>query len=555
MKFKYIIFLILITIPLLVSTAYAFSAPSIKLTAPVSYNGILGSKNNPYLINSTSDYNSLINTYKDNSNVYLKLNTDITETQTTPLARFEFNGNLDGNNKTITFLNTSLYTSIGGTISNLNFVLESQSSFEATSGMLCNDLKGKLINCTNNSTLNANLSSSTTALGGFAGTNSENAEIINCTNNANINISTLFGIRVGGFLGQTDNTLSIKNCVNNGNITINSTGTQASSVSIYAGGFVGYASFKATSSNSDTYHFEKLKNSGAITLTAKSTSTYCRAGGICGGITNNTITTIDQCLSEGAISATNATSNSNYGNQLGGILGYVHGNSNNFAKITLSNSYATCSINSTTTSKSTSIIGGLIGYTYTKNTDNMCVDVNILNCYSTATISTTEQTSDTIIHVGGLIGKSAKTIITNTFSNALINSYSNSTKYLGGLVGSYFNNISPAVQISVSNSISNTDFNYNLSSIKYVAGFVGYLEGNSSNIDSQILNSTYKTSNLESSFSSSCCSLAIGNTTSSLTSCGFENANETIKNKNSSFYQNWDFENIWTFNELPVIEF
>ena len=198
--------------PSIAISAYAFSNPNIKISSPISYTAPIGTQGNPYLIDSIASYNSLIETYKNNSDVFLKLNCDLTETQSEPLNRFAFSGNLDGNNKTIAYLSTPLFSEISGKVSNLSFSLISPSCTTNAYGMLCNELNGTLINCHNNS---------------------------------NLTIATNSAIRTGGFLGEANNVLNILNSTNNGNININLTPTSTStstSISLYAGGFVGYGS-------------------------------------------------------------------------------------------------------------------------------------------------------------------------------------------------------------------------------------------------------------------------------------------------------------------------
>ena len=555
MKIKFMLLsILLILLPSFAVTAYAFSLPKIKTSSPVSYTAPLGTESNPYLINSIEEYNSLINLYKNSSDVFLKLNSNLTETSSNQLTRFSFNGNFNGNNKTITYLNSPLFTQIGGKVSNLNFVLTSPSCTEASFGVLCNELNGTLINCVNNSTITLTLPTSTTCFGGFAGRNSSTSSIINCTNNANMEITVSSGIRVGGFLGEANSPITMYNNINSGNITVSSS---ASSASIYAGGFIGYGSYKSTDSTSITYNMEKLSNLANIFVSATATSnaTYCRIGGIIGGATNNTITSISECTSSGTLSATNATAYTNRGNHIGGIIGYIYGAESNFAKITINNCFTTSSINSTTTSKGFSTLGGLIGYTYSSS-NNTSVKVNINNSYSTSSITTTESNSTSSTTIGGLIGQSAKTNISNCFSNVLVYSKDQSVKIIGGLIGYYFNDSSSPSNPTITNCISNTKSTYRKSTSNYIGGLIGYVNGTTSNFETSIITSTYLISSYDSNYNSNYCVYAIGNNTSILLSIGAEIKNESMHNQQSPFYASWDFSNIWIFTDsLPTLKY
>ena len=549
--------------PSIAISAYAFSNPNIKTSSPISYTAPIGTQGNPYLIDSIASYNSLIETYKSNSDVFLKLNCDLTETQSEPLNRFAFSGNLDGNNKTIAYLSTPLFSEISGKVSNLSFSLISPSCTTNAYGMLCNELNGTLINCHNNSpSTNLTITSQTTCVGGFAGRNSSSSQIINCTNNCNLTIATNSAIRTGGFLGEANNVLNILNSTNNGNININLTPTSTStstSISLYAGGFVGYGSYKSPLNSTTTYNFEKLISCGEITIKSSATSsTYCRIGGILGGATNNTITNFNQSTSSAKLSATNATTNSNYGNHIGGLIGYIHGAENNFANINIENCFTSDSIISTNSSNGQSIVGGLIGFAYTNKdeTTNPEVSVKISNSYSTTNISTSEGKTTATTKIGGLVGQSAKTTILNSFTEQNITSQIQSSKFMGGLIGYYYNNTTLPSNPTIINSISNSSFSYKSSSTTYCGGLIGYLNGSSTNLDSTISNCTFKSSATSTTILSTVCKNAIGNLSSLIPNISSDTSNTSINNQNSSFYANWDLDNVWIFvNSLPVLKF
>ncbi len=561
MKFKILLISILIILfPTIAISAYAFSSPNIKTSSPVSFVAPIGTQSNPYIINSIADYNTLTEAYKNNSNIYLKLNCDLTETSSEPLNRIAFNSNLDGNNKTITYTQTPLFSEISGIVSNLNFSLTSPNCTTEAFGMLCNELNGALINCSNNSP-NATITknSNTTCIGGFSGRNSSSAEIINCTNNSSLTISTKSAVRLGGFLGEANNIIEISNSKNNGDITLNLTSTTPSA-SLYAGGFVGYGCYKSTSNTETTYNFKKLNSTGKITIQSSNTnSTYCRIGGIIGGVTNNTITKISESTSSAILSATNST-NSSSGNHIGGILGYIHGAANNFASLDIENCFTSGSITSNNTSSGQSFIGGLVGFSYIKGTNNSEnnpeATIRISNSYSNLNLIANDNKTTVNSIIGGLIGQSAKTTILNSFSQSQITSQSQSGKYMGGLIGCYYNNSTPTVNPTISNTISNTSFSYRSSSSAYCGGLIGYLNGSSTSISSSIFDCTFKSSSTITASISTACKNSIGNQSSLIPNISSDTNNDDVNNPNSSLYSTWDFANIWIFeNSTPLLRF
>lgn len=561
MKLKLLLISILIILfPAVAVSAYAFSNPNIKTSSPISFIAPIGTQSNPHIINSIDDYNSLTETYKNNSNIYLKLNCDLTETSSEPINRIAFNSNLDGNNKTITYSKTPLFSEISGTVSNLNFNFTSPNCTTGAFGMLCNELNGTLINCTNNSpdailTINSN----TTCVGGFSGRNSNSAKIINCTNNSCLTISTKTAVRLGGFLGEANNIIEISNSTNNGDLTLNLTAT-TSSASLYAGGFVGYGCYKSTSNTQTTYNFQKLNSTGKISIQSSNTnSTYCRLGGIIGGVTNNTITKISESTSSATLSATNST-NSSSGNHLGGIIGYIHGSENNFASLEIENCFTSSSITSNNTSSGQSVVGGLVGFSYIKGTSSSIINpeatVKISNSYSNLNIIANDNKTTVTSIIGGLIGQSAKTTILNSFSQSHITSLSQSGKYMGGLIGCYYNNSTPTFSPTISNTISNTSFSYKSSSSAYCGGLIGYLNGSSTSLSSSISDCTFKSSSTSNTSISTICKNSIGNYSSLIPNISSDVNNDAVNNLNSIIYLTWDFTNIWIFeNNIPILRF
>ena len=137
----------------------------------------------------------------------------------------------------------------------------------------------------------------------------------------------------------------------------------------YVGGLVGYNNISSTVSNS---------------YSTGSVSGNTSVGGLAGRNYNGSI--IEYCYSTGSVSSSGS------GNTfVGGLVGYIWASS-----ATVSNSYSTCSV----VSSSGSRVGGLVGYNSSQGI--------VSNCYSTGSVIGND-------FVGGLVGDNFGTEVSNSF--------------------------------------------------------------------------------------------------------------------------------------------
>ncbi|WP_343207814.1 GLUG motif-containing protein [Anaerolentibacter hominis] len=208
-------------------------------------------------------------------------------------------------------------------------------------------------------------------LGGYSGglialLDGVKAEIKNCYVEADISGTSSIN---GGLVGAGTNTAgaaTIENCYHIGNIT-----------GKYAGGLVGR----------DTYNIKNSYHVGDISAVV---SGY--AGGLAGYYTG----TMSNCFSVGKVSGIYA----------GGLCGYLKGQS------TVTNCYTTCNVEGINT---TSYLGGLIGF----NSDGSGTSLNrVFNCYAAGKIGLSKTvTNPSILNMGGIIGKSEKSINPENWNN------------------------------------------------------------------------------------------------------------------------------------------
>ena len=354
--------------------------------------------------------------------------------------------NLGGTITTNTFLNASAAGGIAGfsevTIENCHSSANVNAysiTSNAYAGGIVGSLKAPITNCHNTGTITASNQSSQycVAVGGVVGmAATANASIANCYNEGDVtgkstdsnayvggvvgcleatitncyntgtikgsNQSSQYYVAVGGVVGRAITNASIANCYNEGDVTGESTGLSAD-----VGGIVGYS--QATITN--------CYNEGNVT--GESTDNNAFVGGIVGNLT----ATITNCYNTGTIKGSNQSSQ--YFLAVGGVVGYA----------TTDASIANCYNEGDVTGESTDInayVGGVVGY----------LETTITNCYNTGTIKGSNQSSQDIVAVGGVVGRAttANASIVNCFS--LVGSSTNapsasgSNRKLGGIVGS-----------------------------------------------------------------------------------------------------------------------
>ena len=199
-----------------------------------------------------------------------------------------FSGNLDGNGHTIRGLNKALFSTMSGTVSNLNI------NGDVTSqGILANTIKNGTVE---NVTISGSVNSTSSQVGALAGNVTGASSITKCSSSADV---TSTQSRVGGLIGNLEGTSKVDNC----SATGNATGLQQ------VGGAIGnISSTKASVTNSSA--------SGSAYAT-KNTTTY--ATGIAGGFVGESWGTIKNCESRGDAYAE--------GDVVGGFIGHAAGSS------------------------------------------------------------------------------------------------------------------------------------------------------------------------------------------------------------------------------------
>ena len=212
-------------------------------------------------------------------------------------------------------------------------------------------------------------------IGGIAGLN--HGKVINCSNKATI---SSLSYQAGGIVGVNESGGKVINCYNSGKITANLGN---------AGGIVGGSSYEATNaSNEITGCF----NSGEIT-------TCLQAGGICGGMSN---TSISKCTNTGKIYASDQVS--------GGIIGYF-----------ISGTVIDCE-NRDSTVSGRKIVGGIVG---------QLINGTVSGCTNDGEVNSIENVA------GGIVGFVTSSVDgEKTISNCKnTGKISAGTQSAGGIVG------------------------------------------------------------------------------------------------------------------------
>ena len=214
-----------------------------------------------------------------------RLMADIDMTGTTWTSK-NFSGTLDGNGYTIKGLDKALFSTMSGTVSNLNI-----NGDVASQGILANTIKnGKVENVS----VSGSVNSTSDNVGALAGTIQGTTTVNNCSSSASISST---GAWVGGLIGQVDDkgVLTATNCNASGSVT--GLGN--------VGGFIGGATWGGTCNISNS---SASGNVYGTLNTAKSTT--CVAGGFIGGAYGGEIS---NCESRGNVSAE--------GHVIGGFVG------------------------------------------------------------------------------------------------------------------------------------------------------------------------------------------------------------------------------------------
>ena len=293
-----------------------------------------GTADSPYLITSATDWNALATYMADEietfTGKYFKVTADIdfTGTSVLPLGYdgiSSFNGDLDGNSKTIKGFSYSTETSHFGALIATTGTSASIHDFTAQGEMTAsNAYCGGVV-------------------GYLAGTMS------NITANVTVTGSTTSALCTAGVTGYVTSTGSMTSCVNEGTVT---------SLALYTGGVVGFSQMNAT--------FTQCANKGTVTYTGTSETSYTAGvAGYCAPC--NFI----ECWNEGSIAATGSSSGG-----LTGILAYAAAEDNT-TKFYLKGCYNTADISSPYFNAGIMLTGG----TYAA--------FNMEDCYNTGNITST----------------------------------------------------------------------------------------------------------------------------------------------------------------------
>jgi hypothetical protein len=359
-----------------------------------AYSGGSGTEDNPYLISSNNDWDMLSIAVTSGINYngkYFLLTQDLQSISSIigETSTKYFCGNFDGGGHTLTVdINSS-----GQYVGVFGYVIDGSIKNLGVTGRI--------------------VASSANYVGGICAYSREN--ISNCHNSCNITVSN--GI-AGGIVGEISRDggkeISVMNCYNSGNIT--ATATRNSPVGGVIGKFNGG-------------EISNCYNIGNITVT---TSTEFVVGGIIGYILNNT--NITDCFNKGDISLSSSVSGSGqYATfcEVGGIAGYVNGNSSNVERnISISKCYNAGNV-SGNSSGHYIIAGGIVGSAFTQNTT-----LNILGCHNTGYISAE---GEKYVFAGGIYNLRGFSSFNNTY-NATdcynignIQAVSKQTAYAGGI--------------------------------------------------------------------------------------------------------------------------
>jgi hypothetical protein len=265
-------------------------------------------------------------------------------------------------------------------------------------------------------------SSSNTYCGGIVGYSYPVKEITNCYNDAEITVSSSGGMfgGIGAYLYSfmSDNQ-GINKCYNKGNIT--ATGTN--NYSIYLGGILGYEGSSCTG-------LDKCYNEGNIYVEKYPSSSV---GGVAGYLCSSK--NFYNCYNIGNITVENITSD----NGIGGLIGY--GNS------TLNYIFNSYNLGNVTGYQK---VGGIVGYTGTKNIENcynkgnvnssqyaggICgseyTSSNYVNCYNFGEINSSGEIKNSY-GAGGIVGYGYVVLMSKCYNKGTITS-----DYSGGIIGKF----------------------------------------------------------------------------------------------------------------------
>ena len=247
-----------------------------------------------------------------------------------------------------------------------------------------------------------------------------------------------YKVFVGGIAGRAEG--NVNGCSSSVNLTVSEANADT-----YAGGIVGYLSFKSSSSSPLT-----ISASGNASISGGD-SVY--VGGLA-GYTSSTLY-LSKCYTEMHITAT-----ARLYSYAGGLVGY--GNNS----IIITDSYATGDVTETSSDKAYAYAGGLVGY---------CGDYfTIGDSYATGDVTATSGSYSA--YAGGLVGHGSSVTIGDSYATGAVTATSKSSNaYAGGLVGIADGSVTISDSYATGAVTATGSSSYN--SYTYVGGLVSRADG------------------------------------------------------------------------------
>ena len=394
-----------------------------------------GTAGEPFAIRTVADLNKLA-TFIENSGMeydgyYFRVENDIayTESDTTmsiSTGNLSFQGNFDGNGKTISGFNLEntdrtagkkigFFCTVGSKGRVHDLTLDGTVNGYQYVGGFVGRLYGTLENCVSRN----NIISSSTYVGGLVSEAFEGALIANCRNQGNVQ-TTKASNYIGGVVAKMYAGSVVDNCVNEGNVGyLNGTqGTQ------YVAGIV--ASCDGTVKNCvNTKPIEGRMNKAGICAysetndtiincvnTADLSSTLSYLGGIVANSKANARSLIKNCYNTGKMEGASYTA---------GVVAYVN------SGMTIDSCYNKGEIVGTSFG-----VGGVVGQ---GGSSSATAPIVISNCYNEGNISSTS------FSCGGLAGKTGSLTVTYCYNTGRVTvnktTVSATDSGVGGLIGSF----------------------------------------------------------------------------------------------------------------------
>ena len=415
-------------------------------SSSISLNGD-GTADNPYLIATASDWNTLskyaVDYCDDMKGKYIKLTDDIdfTGIEMLPLGydgSFSFNGDLDGAGYSIsgfdltaTSVHYGAVTLSAGSVANIHDLTingKVTSSYEYCGGAV-GILYGTMTNVVNKGTF-ASVTGTFSYSGGLIGEVESGATVKNCVN---AGIVTVEGLYIGGVAGTVSSGVTFQDCGNTGTVSAikcddysicyvggvaatiangtytgcYNTGVVKTESDTLAYAFGVFANTSYTSSQEDFY-IGNCWNSGEVTA----------GSGVAGviGTSNSSavLALVEGCYNTGTVRST--SSNMSYAN--GGVIQCYN----------ISSTYLNCWNSGTVSSLYTSRTGGVFGGARKTTSLKKTYAVTITGCYNTGTVS-----ADSGSYVGGIVGNIKGYVALDSCYNT--GSVSIDGNYIGGISG------------------------------------------------------------------------------------------------------------------------